>query len=96
VGSPSFATQHLSKQWCIAMLDNSQQLRFQLNLSYEQYLTFYQGITKTIMVKADDGRNISFPASNIQRYLTKAGIQGYFEMQLTAQHKFIAIKRLDG
>ena len=77
------------------MPDNSQRLRFHLNLSYEQYLAFYQGVTKTIMVKADDGRNISFPGSNIQRYLTKTGIQGYFEMELTTQNKFIGIKKLE-
>jgi hypothetical protein len=77
------------------MPDNSQQLRFHLNLSYEQYLAFYQGVAKTIMAKADDGRNISFPASNIQRYLTKTGIQGHFEMELTVQNKFVAIRRLE-
>ena len=75
--------------------DNGQHIRFYLNLSYEQYLAFYQGVVKTVMVKADDGRNISFPDNNIQRYLTKTGIQGHFEMALTAQNKFIAIKRLD-
>ena len=47
------------------------------------------------MAKADDGRNISFPASNIQRYLTKTGIQGHFEMELTVQNKFVAIRRLE-
>ncbi len=77
------------------MPDNAQLIRFHLNLSYEQYLAFYQGTIKTVMVKADDGRNISFPASNIKCYLTKYGIQGYFEMELTTQNKFVAIKRLD-
>jgi Protein of unknown function (DUF2835) len=77
------------------MHDKAQLIRFHLNLSYEQYLAFYRGVVKTVMAKADDGRNISFPASNIQRYLTKAGIKGHFEMELTLQNKFVAIKRLD-
>ncbi len=69
-------------------------IRFQLHLSYDQYLAVYQGIAKNINVVADDGRRILFPAGNVQRYLTKDGIHGYFEMELTAQHKFVNIKKL--
>lgn len=72
----------------------SQLLRFRLDLSYEQYLAVYQGTAKTVIAIADDGRRIQFPAGNIQRYLSKAGIKGYFEMELTAENKFIGIKKL--
>ncbi len=73
----------------------NQHIRFPLNLSYDQYLAVYQGIAKTVTAIADDGRRIVFPAGNIQRYLTKTGIQGYFEMELTAANKFVSIKKLD-
>lgn len=69
-------------------------IRFRLNLSYDQYLAVYQGVAKTITVTADDGRRVVFPAGNVQRYLTKSGIQGYFEMELTAANKFVGIKKL--
>lgn len=69
-------------------------IRFTLNLSYDRFLAVYQGSAKTISVLADDGRRIQFPAGNIQRYLTKTGIQGHFEMELTPQNKFVAITRL--
>jgi hypothetical protein len=69
-------------------------IRFSLNLSYDQYLSVYQGIAKTVSAIADDGRRIQFPAGNIQPFLTKQGIQGHFEMELTPQHKFIGIKKL--
>ena len=72
----------------------NQVIRFHLNLSYDQYLAVYQGIAKTISVLADDGRRIVFPAGKVQRYLTKAGIQGHFEMELTAKNKFVAITRI--
>lgn len=77
----------------ILMADN-QLIRFKLDLSYDQYLAVYQGIAKTVTVIADDGRRILFPAGNIQRYLSKTGIQGYFEMELTPQNKFVGIKKL--
>ena len=73
---------------------NTQRIRFHLDLSYDQYLGVYQGRAKNVVTKADDGRRIIFPAGNIQRFLSKTGIQGYFEMELTTQNKFIGIKKL--
>lgn len=69
-------------------------IRFSLNLSYDQYLSVYQGIAKNVSVLADDGRRIQFPAGTIQSFLTKQGIQGYFEMELTPQNKFIGIRKI--
>ncbi|MBU2570676.1 MAG: DUF2835 domain-containing protein [Gammaproteobacteria bacterium] len=69
-------------------------IRFRLNLSYDQYLGVYQGLAKTISVIADDGRRIEFPAGNIQSFLTRQGIHGHFEMELTPQNKFVGIKKL--
>ncbi len=73
----------------------NQFIRFRLDLSYDRFLAVYQGHAKTISVLADDGRRIQFPAGNIQCYLTKSGIQGYFEMELGPANKFVALRRLD-
>lgn len=75
-------------------MTDHQLIRFQLSLSYDQFLAVYQGTAKTVTTIAEDGRRIVFPASNIQRYLTRNGIHGRFEMQLTAQHKFVDIRRI--
>ena len=72
----------------------SQIIRFNLNLNYQQYLQVYQGSAKNVSVIADDGRRIAFPARNIQSFLNRDGINGYFEMELTAENKFISIKKL--
>lgn len=75
-------------------MTNHQTLRFRLDLAYDEFLSVYQGIAKTILVKSDDGRVIEFPAGNVQRYLDRTGIHGYFEMELTAENKFVGIRRL--
>lgn len=75
-------------------MPQNQRIRFHLNLSYDQYLAVYQGVAKTVVAQADDGRRIVFPAGNVRRFLGKTGIQGYFEMELTEKHKFVAIKKL--
>jgi hypothetical protein len=69
-------------------------IRFALKLPYDQYLKVYQGIAKNVSVIADGGRRIAFPAGKIQPFLTKQGINGYFEMELTPENKFIRIKKL--
>ncbi|MEY3807614.1 MAG: hypothetical protein RI893_590 [Pseudomonadota bacterium] len=69
-------------------------IRFGLNLSYDQYFRVYQGITKNISIIADDGRRVAFPAGKVQIFLTREGINGYFEMELTAENKFVSIRRL--
>ncbi len=71
-----------------------QTIRFTLNLSYDQYLKVYQGVAKNVSVIADDGRRVAFPAGKVQSFLTKQGINGYFEMELTPENKFIGIKKL--
>ncbi|MFI3187611.1 MAG: DUF2835 domain-containing protein [Methylococcaceae bacterium] len=71
-----------------------QTIRFTLNLSYDQYLKVYQGVAKYVSVIADDGRSVAFPAGKVQSFLTKQGINGYFEMELTSEKKFIGIKKL--
>ena len=69
-------------------------IQFALNITADQYLNFYRGTAKRISVMATDGRRIEFPAQNIQPYLTKTGIQGLFEMRLSAENKFVSLKKI--
>ena len=75
-------------------MSQHQYIHFALHLTYDQYLRVYQGAAKNVSVVANDGRRISFPARNIQSFLTKDGINGYFEMELTAENKFVSVKEL--
>lgn len=75
-------------------MNQHQIIQFSLQLSYDQFLKVYQGVAKNISVTARDGRRIAFPAGNIQPYLTKEGIKGCFEMELTTKNKFISLKKI--
>jgi len=68
--------------------------RFSLDVTPEQYLAYYRCVAQTISVRADDGRRVVFPAGNIRPFLTETGIQGHFEMEVTAENKFVRIRRL--
>ena len=75
-------------------MSGRQIIRFSLHLTYDQFLSVYQGFARNVSVVADDGRRIQFPAGNVQSFLTKEGIHGYFEMELTANNKFVGIRKL--
>ncbi|MDD5215749.1 MAG: DUF2835 domain-containing protein [Methylococcales bacterium] len=75
-------------------MKNHHTVRFNLSLSTEDFLRVYQGITKHIITRTDDGQVLKFPAQNIKQFLTHNGIYGYFEMAFSPDHKFIGIKRL--
>lgn len=76
-------------------MNQNQHIFFSIEIAYDQYLQVYQGKAVSISVMADDGRRVAFPAGNIQNFLTKDGINGDFEMQLTAENRFISIKKLN-
>ena len=75
-------------------MSQNQLIRFTLNISADQFLNVYRGSARKISALAADGRRIEFPASNIQSYLSRNGIQGQFEMELTPANKFIAIRKM--
>jgi hypothetical protein len=68
--------------------------RFYLDIPYHQFLSVYQGIHSAVRTKTSTGQIIEFPARKLQVFLTKQGIQGYFELTVTEQNKFVAIKKL--
>lgn len=72
----------------------SQTVRFNLNIPYDDYLAYYQGVAQRISVLAEDGRRIEFPASLAQRHLTRGGIQGRFELEFDHNHKLIELRRV--
>ena len=55
-----------------------QKMRFYLDISAQQYLSYYNGSAKIINVQTDYGRTLKFPASELQKYVTRSGIQGRF------------------
>ena len=57
-----------------------QSMSFTLSLSAEKYQSYYQGAAKTVIVTADDGRTLRFPANALQKFITHDGVAGRFEI----------------
>lgn len=73
-----------------------QKMIFQLDISPQKYHSYYQGAAKFIYVQTEDGRTLKFPASEMQKFVSHAGIQGRFEIIFNDRHKLVSLNRIDG
>lgn len=71
-----------------------QKMRFYLDISPQQYLSYYKGAAKFVNVQTDYGRTLKFPASELQKFVTHSGIQGRFEIEFNAQYKLVNLSRV--
>jgi len=69
--------------------------RFRMQISYEQFLPFYQGRFQKILVTDTHGKKIELPAEHFRGFLTRDGISGFFELKVSPQGKFIALVRIN-
>ncbi|NQY26374.1 MAG: DUF2835 domain-containing protein [Piscirickettsiaceae bacterium] len=70
------------------------EIRFYLNLSQEQALKYYQGSARFVVVTAENGQRIQFPAEHIRSFIGTSGIQGWFSITFDKNNKLIDIKRI--
>ena len=45
-------------------------IRFHIRITVQQYLAYYRGHARQVVVRAHDGRNLRFPANGRLRVLT--------------------------
>lgn len=67
---------------------------FNLHLSADEYLQYYEGMAKFIQVRSRCGKTLRFPAEKMRKFVLSDGIHGTFIMRLTDNNKFISIKRV--
>lgn len=68
--------------------------RFSLQISQEQFLRYYQGSAGAVQVYSECGQRLRFPASRLRPFLTHSGIQGRFQLTVTAGNRFVELKKL--
>ena len=69
-------------------------MTFSMKLSAEKYLRYYEGSASAVIVQADDGRTLKFPINAIQKYVTRDGIEGRFEIIFDDNNKMQSLNRL--
>ena len=67
---------------------------FEIHLSAEEYLQYYQGVVNSVQVRSKCGKRIQFSADKIRPFVMSDGIHGRFKIQLGANNKFLGLKRI--
>ncbi|MCG9787020.1 DUF2835 domain-containing protein [Vibrio barjaei] len=67
---------------------------FNLNISYQNYLSHYTGYASSILVVTDERLKLQLPASRFRPYLTQLGIKGRFRLITDQNNKFIRLESL--
>ncbi len=69
---------------------------FHLRISPEQYLDYYRGKIRHVIVRSTEGQTVQFPASLLQRFVSQDGIHGHFALTCDDNHKCVDLSRVSG
>lgn len=72
------------------------EIRLLLEIPAHDYLAFYRGAAREVVVRAVDGRVVRFPADLLRPFVTREGISGLFALRFDGDHRFVAIERVGG
>lgn len=70
------------------------ELHFRLNLPPDEALRYYQGKARFVVVTAENGQRIQFPAEHIRPFIDQTGVQGYFSIQFDDDNKLLELRRV--
>jgi hypothetical protein len=69
---------------------------FNLRISPEQYLPYYRGTVRHVVVRCHTGQTVQFPASLLQKFVSKEGIHGHFLLTCDENNKCVGLQRAEG
>ena len=67
---------------------------FNLNIPASEYQSFYNGIYKVILARAENRQRLQFPANELRKFVSHTGVQGRFEITFSADHKLLELKKV--
>jgi hypothetical protein len=67
---------------------------FHLDISPEEYVDYYRGTVRQVLVRCSTGQTLQFPASLLQRFVTHTGIRGRFVLTCDEHHKCLDLQRV--
>ncbi|WP_041598852.1 DUF2835 domain-containing protein [Hahella chejuensis] len=70
------------------------QIIVDIYISADEYLNVYRGSAKSVSAVSRDGLRVQFPASILQRFVTREGIRGSFVITFDDANKFQSIEQL--
>lgn len=69
--------------------------RFRLSIPASEYVAYYQGVARQVVVTLASGQNIQFPADALRPFVTHEGVYGYFILTIDENNKLLDLSRVD-
>lgn len=70
------------------------QFEFDLRLTEQQYLNYYRGAVRQVLVRSTQGARVQFPAALLTRFVTASGVQGRFLLTCDDAMQGATLRRL--
>ena len=67
---------------------------FYLRITADQYLDYYRGTARHVVVRCTTGQTVQFPASLLQQFVTPDGIHGDFTLTCDDNNRNPRLQRL--
>jgi hypothetical protein len=80
--------------FCWQHFDSMKRYEFHLRITADQYLAYYRGTARHVIVPCTTGQAVQFPASLLQQFVTTEGICGQFALTCDEQHRNSRLERL--
>lgn len=77
------------------MTEPLQRVVLPIRLSVDEYLKYYRGSARNVYARDLQGRTVQFPANLLQRFVTANGVDGLFEITITAAGKLVDIQQVE-
>lgn len=72
------------------------QFIFSLQLTRDQFLGYYKGSAKGLLVVTECGRKVSFPPLRLIPFVTENGVSGRFVLKVDRDNRFVSLQRIQG
>lgn len=66
---------------------------FRIGLTAEQFLPYYRGELKEVVVRCEDGRRVQFPARLLLGHLSHGGVRGRFVLRCSEEFRAIDVQK---
>ena len=74
-------------------VEKAMELYFSLNVSYDAFLPYYQGLAEKVEVRDQHGRVLHINGKYFRPFLTPQGIRGKFKLMLNNDGSFKSLNK---
>lgn len=69
-------------------------LSFSLNIPAQEYLRYYRGQARQVVVTAANGQRIAFAAHHLRPFVSLEGVYGDFVLEIDNQNRFKSLRKI--